>query len=317
MNLLMWQALAAGGVTATLLLRSLRGRAALLVLPSIVFGSLIIWLATSEAAAAALIAVTGFGALAASRLARSSRASNRRRAAVAALGAFPGLVCFAALGATLPQATWFGSAVSHGPRFGNAVAITFDDGPNGEYTLAVMHALDAAGVKATFFQVGKAAKAQPDVVQQLVTDGQLIANHSYSHGRWDWLVPGYPEAARAEKALYAAGGVCPAFYRPPHGERSPLTVRAVRSDGLTTVTWDVSAGDWATDDPDLVAKRILQSVKPGSIILLHDGLDGKPGADRSVVVEALPLILDGLRERDLQPVRLDQLLGRPAYRANC
>ena len=81
--------------------------------------------------------------------------------------------------------------------------------------------------------------------------------------------------------------------------------------------WDLSAGDWSTDDAALVAQRVLRGVRPGSIVLLHDGLDGNVGADRSVIVSALPLILDGLRARGLQPVRLDELVGGPAYNASC
>jgi peptidoglycan/xylan/chitin deacetylase (PgdA/CDA1 family) len=86
---------------------------------------------------------------------------------------------------------------------------------------------------------------------------------------------------------------------------------------MTMVTWDDSAGDWATTDGQLVAKRVLDKAKPGSIILLHDGIDGNIGADRSVILQALPLIIDGLRARGLQPVRLDELLGRPGYLESC
>jgi peptidoglycan/xylan/chitin deacetylase (PgdA/CDA1 family) len=82
---------------------------------------------------------------------------------------------------------------------------------------------------------------------------------------------------------------------------------------MKMVTWDVSAGDWATDDGALVARRVLEKVKPGSIILLHDGIDGKIGADRAVILEALPLILDGLASRGLRPVTLDKLLGLRGY----
>ena len=71
------------------------------------------------------------------------------------------------------------------------------------------------------------------------------------------------------------------------------------------------------DDPALVAKRILDGVKPGSIILLHDGLDGTVTADRTVLVKALPLILDGLKAKGLTPVRLDELLGKPGYLDHC
>ena len=83
------------------------------------------------------------------------------------------------------------------------------------------------------------------------------------------------------------------------------------------MTWSVSAGDWATNDPALVASRVLRRARPGSIILLHDGLDGRITADRSVVVAALPRILEGLKARGLTPVRLDDLLGGPGYLDHC
>jgi peptidoglycan/xylan/chitin deacetylase (PgdA/CDA1 family) len=92
-------------------------------------------------------------------------------------------------------------------------------------------------------------------------------------------------------------------------------MRRVAGDrGVRLVMWDVSASDWTTTDARLVARRVLAAVRPGSIIDLHDGLDGNTTVDRSVVVRALPMILDGLRARGLRPVRLDQLIGGPAYR---
>ena len=291
-------------------------RIAGLMLAAVVAAGAAIWLMVSENAAIALV-IAASGTLAASRFAARRRRSRRRTAGAVALGLAPGLLCFACLGATLPAATWFGATVAHGSRDGNEVAITFDDGPNGQWTLDVMRALDEAGVKATFFEVGKAVEAQPQVTQALLADGQLIANHSYSHGRWDFLMPGYPDLGKAESAIHSVAGVCPAFYRPPHGDRTPLTVNSAGGNGLTTVTWDDEAGDWATDDPDVVATRILDNVRPGSIILLHDGIDGNPGVDRSVVAEALPEILAGLKARGLQPVRLDELLGLPAYNNSC
>ncbi len=291
-------------------------RIAGLMLVAVVVTGAVIWLLVSEDAAIALV-IAASGTLAASRLAARRRRSRWRTAVAVTTGLVPGLLCFAYLGATLPSATWFGATVSHGSRDSSEVAITFDDGPNGQWTLDVMQALDEAGVKGTFFEVGRAVEAEPQVTQALLADGQLIANHSYSHGRWDFLMPGNPELGKAESAIQGVAGVCPAFYRPPHGDRTPLTVSSAGGKGLTTVTWDDEAGDWATDDPDVVAARVLDNVRPGSIILLHDGIDGRPGADRSVVAEALPEILDGLKARGLQPVRLDELLGRPGYNTSC
>jgi peptidoglycan/xylan/chitin deacetylase (PgdA/CDA1 family) len=86
---------------------------------------------------------------------------------------------------------------------------------------------------------------------------------------------------------------------------------------MHAVTWDVSARDWVETDGQVVAREILDNVRPGSVILLHDGLDGKVTADRSVLRVALPLILDGLKAKGLIPVRLDELLGLPGYLADC
>jgi peptidoglycan/xylan/chitin deacetylase (PgdA/CDA1 family) len=91
----------------------------------------------------------------------------------------------------------------------------------------------------------------------------------------------------------------------------------VSDKGMHAVTWDTSASDWTQTDGHVVAQHILDNVKPGSIILLHDGLDGTVHADRSVLRVALPLILDGLAQRGLHPVTLDRLLGEPGYLETC
>lgn len=221
------------------------------------------------------------------------------------------------IGANSPSAEWFGSLVSHGPREKRAVAMTFDDGPNATATLRVRDILDRYDVKATFFTVGKALDARPDISRALLDDGQLLGNHSYHHDSWSWLDPGYPELDRTQDAFHRRLGVCPAFYRPPHGQHTPFMAHTIGTHGMTMVTWDVSAADWATHDAKLVARRVLDRVRSGSIILLHDGLDGDVHRDRSVVVRALPLILEGLHQRGYRVVRLDRLLERPAYLDDC
>jgi peptidoglycan/xylan/chitin deacetylase (PgdA/CDA1 family) len=274
------------------------------------------WSLDRDAMAVAAVAVVALPALlsiAAVRPRAGGRLAAGVAAAVLALGA--GTVAYA--GATTPSAGWFGALVSHGPRDQRMVAITFDDGPDPPYTLEVARVLDDRGVKGTFFTVGKALEARPDISRALLADGHLLANHSYHHDAVRWLDPSYGELGSTQDAFKRTLGVCPAFFRPPHGTHTPFMTRQADQRGMTVVTWDVSAADWATDDPALVARRVLDKVRPGSIILLHDGLDGHIGADRSVVVAALPMILDGLRERGLQPVTLDKLLGRPGYVERC
>jgi peptidoglycan/xylan/chitin deacetylase (PgdA/CDA1 family) len=216
-------------------------------------------------------------------------------------------------GASTVGATWFGGGVTHGPRSADTVAITFDDGPNVHATPAIMKILDDAGVKGTFFIVGKALDSQPQIVRDLYADGHLVGNHSYHHDDWRWLDPRYPELARTQDAFARRVGTCPVWFRPPHGQKTPMMARVVHEHGMQIALWDVSVGDWATNDPNVVADKVLERVRGGSIIDLHDGFDGKPWVDRSVVVKALPKILDGLREKHLRPVRLDQLVGGPAY----
>jgi peptidoglycan/xylan/chitin deacetylase (PgdA/CDA1 family) len=235
-------------------------------------------------------------------------------------GSFAGLatlVFVAYSGATTPRAAWFGSLVDHCPRDQRFVALTFDDGPNPPYTEAISDTLAAHGATATFFLVGKALDASPNAAKDLVEAGNLVGNHSYHHDSVRWLDPRYPELADTQAAFKRDLGLCPAFFRPPHGTHTPFMSRVAGQSGLTVITWDVSAADWATGDPVLVAKRVLDRVSPGSIILLHDGIDGNIGANRSVILEALPMILDGLKARGLVPVTLDKLLNKPGYLPNC
>ena len=260
------------------------------------------------------VAIAAVGVLARSRPRTGAPASVRAAATVAAVVTVGATFW---VGANSPTVTWFGSQVSHGPRDGREVAITFDDGPDDPYTLEIGRILDARGAKGTFFMVGKALDRRPDIARALREDGHLLGNHSYHHDEWRWLDPRYPELDRTQGAFRHNLGVCPTFYRAPHGQHTPFLAHVVGDHGMTMVGWDVSSGDWNTHDAGLVARRTLDDVKPGSIIVLHDGLDGSVTADRSVLVRAVPMILDGLERRGLKPVRLDALLHQRGYGNHC
>ncbi|HTR77558.1 MAG TPA: polysaccharide deacetylase family protein, partial [Gemmatimonadaceae bacterium] len=146
--------------------------------------------------------------------------------------------------------------------------------------------------------------------------GQLLGNHSFHHDQWRWLDPRYPELARTQEAFRVAIGRCPAFFRPPHGDRTPFMARVVHDHHMRMVLWNDSAHDWDENNPGTIARRIVDRAQPGSIIVLHDGLDGNVHADRTVLLRALPLILRGLHAKHLTPVGLDRLIGGPAW-VNC
>ena len=262
------------------------------------------------------------GAVAAAFVVRRGRRSARRstRLMAGAIGAacILGPLAMAAwVGANSPKYGWFGAQVAHGPRTTGSVALTFDDGPNDSATVAIAELLENRRVRATFFVVGRAVAARPELTRRLVAGGHLLGNHSFRHDAKGWLDPRYPELVRTQAVIHRVAGVCPTFYRAPHGQHTPLLSRVVRAHSMIMVGWEASAGDWATSSPGVIARRILRKVRAGSIVDLHDGLDGDPTVDRRVLIRALPLILDGLAERGLRPVRLDELLHRPGTLRTC
>jgi peptidoglycan/xylan/chitin deacetylase (PgdA/CDA1 family) len=277
-----------------------------------------IWLLTQRSdivSEAILAAFLGAGiALMIGRRSDEPRSGSRRRSRVTAAILVVAVVGFALyVGAETPSSHWFGGGITSGPTKDNDVALTFDDGPNLTATVQIMHILDAAKVKATFFEVGHAIDKVPWITQDLYRDGQGLGNHSYHHDQWRWLDPRYPELQRTEVAFQKAIGTCPTFYRPPHGDRTPFVAHVVSDHHMRMILWDDSAGDWAVTNPRTVARRILRGVHAGSIIVLHDGLNGNPEANRRVLLKAVPMILAGLRAKHLHPVRLDQLIGGPAF----
>ena len=279
-----------------------------------------LWLAGGLAAVAALIALVP------PVWARTPQIAVGRRPlrTVLAFSAKGGLVfslgfpVIAVYLAWQPGSQLYGQMVTHGPRDRMEVAITFDDGPNDPWTLRIANTLNHYDVEGTFFTVGKNAESHPEIVRSLVAQGHLIGNHSYRHHKSDALVdPHYGELWKAERAISSAAGVCPAIYRPPNGFHTPWQLHAVASHGMRTVTWDVIPRDWKDPPPDEIVRRVLDSAKPGSIILLHDGKDTDQQTDRSATLNALPGIIEGLRAKGYRIVRLDKLLSVPAYVESC
>jgi len=89
--------------------------------------------------------------------------------------------------------------------------------------------------------------------------------------------------------------------------------RVVRKHGMRMAMWDVSDGNNGDETTNDIVRRVVREAKSGSIINLRNGIDGAPANNKEVLVQALPEILEGLRAKHLQPVRLDELIGGPAY----
>jgi peptidoglycan/xylan/chitin deacetylase (PgdA/CDA1 family) len=175
---------------------------------------------------------------------------------------------------------------------GSSVFLTFDDGPDPTWTPQVLDVLRANGVKATFCMVGRSVQAHPDLARRVVAEGHALCNHSQTHARLDTLGAAAVEAeiATASAAIESATGQRPAVFRVPYG-RGSATVSAIAAKlGLSILGWNVDPSDYARPGTDQIVARVSQAVRPGSIVLFHDG-----GTDRSQTVAALAQLVPALR----------------------
>ncbi len=197
------------------------------------------------------------------------------------------------------------------------VALTFDDGPNEKYTPQVLDVLAEYSVPATFFVVGEHVERYPEIVLRMHHEGHEIGNHTYSHVN----VPSTPAGQLASQLvstnveIVKATGTYPQYVRPPRGMYDARLRRLADLLGMQLVLWNLSSGDWrGSMTPDRIARRVLERVRPGAIILLHDGgaLIRSEGASRQRTADALSSIIEGLQHQGYRIVPLSTLLEYPA-----
>jgi peptidoglycan/xylan/chitin deacetylase (PgdA/CDA1 family) len=204
-----------------------------------------------------------------------------------------------------------GSYIQHVETQEKAVALTFDDGPNEPYTGRILKILRDNGIHATFFLIGKNVEFFRNTAREIVKEGHVVGNHSYSHPFLLAVEPSKYEGKQIdlnEQLLEAITGVHCTLFRPPFGLRTPWLLHAVAKRGLVSVGWSEDGSDWHDLSSSQIADRIIRNARPGNIILLHDGLNLAHGVDRSKTVDALPIIISNLRARGYRFVTLPELL---------
>jgi len=179
---------------------------------------------------------------------------------------------------------------------GKSVALTFDDGPDPNWTPKVLGKLRERGIKATFCLIGKNADAHPDLVADIVRDGHTLCNHSWSH---DFkLGKKSAEEIRADlqrtndAIRRGAPGADIAYFRHPGGAWTNRAIDIADELGMKSLNWSVDPADWEKPAARKIASRVIDNAEKGSIILMHDG-----GGDRSHTLEALDRILPNLQDR--------------------
>lgn len=190
-------------------------------------------------------------------------------------------------------------AVRHAERDQPVVALTFDDGPS-EQTPEVMQILRREDVHATFFVVGREVSGDEWMLRRMIEDGNEIGNHTTTHT----ALANIEDIGETSAIIERVTGFRPCHFRPPEGVQDRRMIADANELGMNSVRWDVDSEDFLYQSPESLREGILEDVRPGSIILMHDG-----GGDRSTTIAALPGLIDGLRADGYQMVTLTELLG--------
>lgn len=215
----------------------------------------------------------------------------------------------------IPNFPLTGRTFHRGSSAGNMVALTFDDGPRAPFTDQVLDVLKREGVPATFFVLGENARRHPELVRRMEAEGHRVANHGFSHGILMWAggAATRAEVTQADAELRAAGVLDPApLFRAPHGWLSPAAHASIRGLGYGIAGWTKGVWDTANPGVDVIVSRVNEVLKPGSIILLHDGWQGDGAEDRSQTAAALGEIISLARERGMTFVTMEQMMRAEA-----
>lgn len=176
----------------------------------------------------------------------------------------------------MPDGHWgsLGDNFETSPSFADReVFLTFDDGPSPETTPALLDLLAEHDVKASFFLIGRNAASHPDLVKRIAEAGHVIGNHSWGHG----FMPSLSlkrqkeEIERTNEVIAETTGTAPTFFRPPYGMMDQRTASCLLEKDMRPVYWTSAPEDWQIPGAGAVVRRVLMDLKPGSLIVLHEG----------------------------------------------
>lgn len=187
------------------------------------------------------------------------------------------------------------------------IAISFDDGPDGERTKRVLEVLRKHQIKASFFLIGKKIDGQENLVKKIHQEGHLIGNHSFVHDFWYDLKNEkaiLEDMEQCKKAIENAAGIRTKLFRPPYGVTTPNIGKAVKTLKVETIGWSLRSLDTTAKTKEELLKRV-EKVKDGDIVLFHDTTE--------FMAEFLEEFIQLCHSKKLKIVGLDQLLGIECY----
>jgi peptidoglycan/xylan/chitin deacetylase (PgdA/CDA1 family) len=203
------------------------------------------------------------------------------------------------------------------------VSLTYDDGPDPEFTPGILDALAAHGARATFFVMVEPAEAHPELIARILAEGHELALHGIDHTRLTGLPLRRATALvrEAKQRLERIAGRRITLFRPTYGAQTVPLYLATRALGMEVVIWSAWAQDWDGSSAEVIAERAVRSLHAGGFLLLHDTSGDGVGAADAVAgdgldrVKATELMLDGMHRRGYTSHTVSDLLERyPAVR---
>jgi peptidoglycan/xylan/chitin deacetylase (PgdA/CDA1 family) len=182
------------------------------------------------------------------------------------------------------------------------VALTFDDGPSGRFTRKLLDGLKERDVKATFLLCGYRIKDYPKEAQRICDEGHEIGLHGYSHSCMAKMCQEELEREIADTLALLPAGCRPAFLRPPGGKYSETVIDAAKQADLGILSWSVDPKDWASHDAKTIRQTVVQTIRDGDVVLLHDMSDSS--------VDAALAIIDELKAQGFAFVTVSDLAQR-------
>jgi peptidoglycan/xylan/chitin deacetylase (PgdA/CDA1 family) len=207
-----------------------------------------------------------------------------------------GTVSWAALS---PESQMFGQTLI-APKRPEEFCLTFDDGPNPEVTPRLLEVLERAGVRATFFVIGRFVRECPELVREIRAAGHVVGNHTETHPWLAWQTERRirEELSGASAAIEDVLGENVRYFRCPHGARRPAVLRVVREMGMVPVQWNAICQDWKPLGAEEILRRAVRGVERnrrrgvGTNVVLHDGGPEGLGAPRMDTVRAVEMLLE-------------------------
>ncbi|MGE5627558.1 MAG: polysaccharide deacetylase family protein [Solirubrobacterales bacterium] len=202
---------------------------------------------------------------------------------------------------------FFGGIVNRLPTDKKIVALTFDDGPT-EKTDEILSILKSENIKATFFLIGSEIEKNQEETKNIISDGQEVGNHTYTHKRMIFKTYGYikDEIEGTDKLIRKMGYNDTIQFRPPNGKKLVLLPFYLNANNRKTILWDLTPNSYddINSSSDKIVKYVMDNVKPGSIILLHPMNDKNKNT-----INSIKPIIKGLKEKGYEFVTINQIIN--------